>query len=88
MRLPDHVALRRFDDEAVLLNLETGHYHGLDSVGGAYLAALEEHDDLNDAVDALAADYGVPRQRVVDDMREFCHGLRERGLIELDPDET
>ena len=29
IRLPDHVVFRRFPAETVLLNLQTGHYHGV-----------------------------------------------------------
>lgn len=32
--VPDHVVYRAFVDETVVLNLDTGRYHGLNAVGG------------------------------------------------------
>ena len=38
--VPDHVVYREFVNETVVLNLETGTYHGLNPSGGRMLEAL------------------------------------------------
>ncbi len=80
--VPDHVAVRRFSSETVLLNLETGRYHGLDSFGSHFLSALERHADIDLAVQALAPELNVALPRLRSDMLAFCLQLEERGLIE------
>lgn len=87
MRLPSHVAHRRLADETVLLNLESGMYHGLDGVGSDFLQALEAHKTVDAAAAALAHTYGVTGERVRGDMLKFCEGMKQRGLLVLDDDE-
>ncbi len=41
-RMPAHVVYREFPAEVVLLNLQTGRYHGLNPTAGRMLRALEE----------------------------------------------
>jgi hypothetical protein len=45
-RVPEHVVYRTFVNETVVLNLETGAYHGLNPVGGRMLAALDGADSV------------------------------------------
>lgn len=78
----DHVAVRRFSSETVLLNLETGHYHGLDAFGSHFFSALERHADIELACQTLASQLDVELPRVRSDMLAFCLQLEERGLIE------
>lgn len=86
VRLPPHVAVRRLDGETVLLNLQTGAYHGLDAVGTDFLSALEDHETVEAAADDLAGRYEVSTERVRKDIQRFCEGMRERGLMELSGD--
>jgi len=81
------VAVRRFPDETVVLNLATGDYHGLDDTGAAFLEAIETSPDLGAATKALAAAYDVDRDRLRGDLEEFCERLRRRGLIDRVHDE-
>lgn len=81
--LPAHVVYRAFAGETVMLNLETGTYHGLNSTGGRMLQLLERCDSVADAATALAGDYGKRLRDVEDDVRSFCTRLCERGLIEI-----
>jgi hypothetical protein len=83
--VPDHVVYRRFEAETLLLNLKTGHYHGLNPTGGRLLELLKETDGrVGDAVARLAEEYEVAEDDVAPDMAAFCAQLAERGLIEFD----
>lgn len=80
---PAHVAVRRVASETVLLNLETGVYHGLDVLGSDFLSALEDHRTLAAASRALARSYGVSCDRTYEDLERFCRQMADRGLLEL-----
>jgi hypothetical protein len=81
--VPDHVVYREFVNETVVLNLETGTYHGLNPSGGKMLETLGAAATVREAAVTLAAHYGRPLPEIEKDLYEFCLGLREHGLIEL-----
>jgi Coenzyme PQQ synthesis protein D (PqqD) len=83
-RLPEHVVYRSFVNETVVLNLETGRYHGVNPVGGRMLEALERAETVADAVGRLHAEFGdVEGDELERDVCAFCADLLERGLIQL-----
>jgi len=84
VRVPQHVVYRAFVKETVVLNLETGKYHGLNPTGGRMLDVLERAPTVRDAAAQLAQEYGRPGAEIEQDVRELCSDLLERGLIELD----
>jgi PqqD family protein of HPr-rel-A system len=84
VRLPQHVVRRAFPAETVVLNLNTGQYHGLNPTAGRILEVLHESPEVGDAVERLAREYGQPREVLEEDIRQLCSDLLERGLIELD----
>lgn len=83
VRVPHHVVYRNFAAETVVLNLETGRYHGLNPVGGRMLEVLERSPSVERAAVTLAAEYGRPRDEVRADLIRFCEDLSGRGLIEV-----
>lgn len=87
VRLPDHVVYRGFVAETVVLNLQTGKYHGLNPVGGRMLEALQQASSVREAVVVIAAEYGQEEGAVEADVLSFCRDLLERGLIEVQSDE-
>lgn len=82
--IPEHVVYRDFPDETVILNLETGKYHGLNATAARILEVLDSGVLLRDAIDTLASDYEQPRDLIERDVLALCQALRERGLIEQD----
>lgn len=83
VRLPQHVVHRSFVSETVVLNLRTGRYHGLNPTAGKMLDALAEAPTVAATVPRLAGEYGVESPKVESDLLALCHGLLERGLIEI-----
>jgi hypothetical protein len=83
--IPQHVVYRPFVSETVLLNLQTGVYHGINPVGGRMLEALGKAETVRAAAAALAEEFGVPVEQVEQDIVEFCLGLLDRQLIEVTP---
>lgn len=85
IRLSENVVHRSFGAETVLLNLETGQYHGLRGSGGRMLAVLEETGDLDESARRVAAELEHPVEEVRRDMEELCRALTERALVIVEP---
>jgi hypothetical protein len=81
--VPQHVVHRAFPTETVLLNLQTGQYHGLNPTAGRMFETLEETGDPWETVTRLANEFDLPVEVVQRDLGEFCDGLLGRGLLEL-----
>lgn len=86
IKVPQHVVYRSFPAETVVLNLQTGKYHGLNATAGTMLAALERSDSVRVAAAAVAGEYDQPAELIERDMCELCSMLLARGLVELDGD--
>ena len=81
---PD-VLCRVIGNEAVLLNLKTEHYLGLDVVGTRMWTLLQESASIADAFDALAREYEVTPDELRRDIEEFLSELLEHSLVQVDP---
>ncbi|HEY1367417.1 MAG TPA: PqqD family protein [Gaiellaceae bacterium] len=82
LRVPEHVVFRSFASETVVLNLETGTYHGLNPTGGRILELLERTKTVHDASARLAEEYGLELDAAERDVSGFCLDLLDRGLLE------
>jgi hypothetical protein len=83
VRVPEHVVRRDFAAETVVLNLNTGKYHGLNPTAGRMLATLEEVGSVSEAAARISAEFERPLADVERDISEFCASLLERELIEI-----
>jgi hypothetical protein len=83
--IPQHVVFRTFVEETVVLNLESGRYHGLNPTAGRMLELLSELGEVDAVAERVADETGAPTNRVAEDLRAFCSSLAERGLIEVEP---
>ena len=84
VKVPQHVVYRSFPSETVVLNLQTGRYHGLNATAGQMLDVLTRADSVRDAAAELAGTYAQPQDAIERDVCELCASLLERGLIEAD----
>src|SRR5438270_10715231 len=83
-RIPENVVYRDFMHETVILNLQTGKYHGINPTGGRMLRVLERTPRLREAAQVLADDYGLPVEQIQQDLCGFCVELEQRGLLAID----
>ena len=84
--VPSHVVYRSFEGETLLLNLDSGQYHGLNETGGRMLELMKDaHGTVREAISALAEEYGVDAAEIEPDLTAFCRDLADRGLVELVP---
>jgi Coenzyme PQQ synthesis protein D (PqqD) len=86
VRVPQHVVHREFVAETVVLNLNTGVYHGLNPTGGRMLQLLDEIGDVSVVAARLASEYRRPRSEMASDLEDFCRDLLARDLIEAAPE--
>ena len=83
VHIPKHVVYRSFVQETVVLNLQTGRYHGLNKTAGAMLSALETAGSVRGALPLLAETFLEAGDRLEQDLLTFCEDAHQRGLIEL-----
>jgi hypothetical protein len=77
------VLCQDLDGEAVLLNLKTGLYFGLDRVGTRVWQLLASHAVLAEIVDVIAAEYDVPKERCAEDLIALVNEMQEQELVTL-----
>ena len=81
--IPHHVVHRTLASETVLLNIETGHYYGMDEAGGRFFAVLRDAGSVESAVATLTREFDAPPEQIRADMLRYCGELLQHGLIEL-----
>ena len=79
---PD-VMIRIIGDEAMILNLKSELYLGLNPVGTRTWTVLHSAPTIQAAYESLLDEFDVEPQRLREDMDEFLDQLLEQGLIEL-----
>jgi hypothetical protein len=84
VRVPEHVVYRDFADETVILNLESGMYHGLNATAAKMLETLDSGVPVGEAIESMATEFGQPRDVIERDVLALCQALGERGLIAHD----
>jgi hypothetical protein len=82
--VPEGVLFQELDGEAVLLDLATETYYGLDDVGTRMLRVVTSAPTLDDGIASLAAEYDVPAETLRRDVLALVTSMVERGLLELD----
>ena len=81
LSVPPQVMSRLVGDETVLLDLESGIYFGLDSVGKRIWESVSEGNNLGQAVAIIIAEYEVDEEQAQTDVIEFASDLVTRGLL-------
>ena len=77
---PD-VMFRHLNDEAVLLDLKSGTYFGLNDVGARTWQLVLEHGRLSRVLEALLDEYAGAREVVERDLLELAQQLAARKLV-------
>jgi len=81
---PDAV-FRELDGEAVILDLETGLYFGLNEVGARIWQLIEAHGDLRQVFEILRQEFDVADGQLQHDLVTLVEQLREKGLVRVGP---
>lgn len=79
-RLNPEVVRRSFGSETVVLNVETGAYHGVDLVGTRILDGIEAGLTVRQVTADVAEAYAQAPEQVQADVVAFCAALEARGI--------
>jgi hypothetical protein len=86
--IPDDVVFRDLAGEAVILNLASGIYLGLNEVGTRMWNLLAEHGSTEQVLAVLLEEYEVEEATLRQDIEALLHTLSEKGLTVVDPEQT
>ncbi|HEY6507112.1 MAG TPA: PqqD family protein [Vicinamibacterales bacterium] len=75
------VVFRELDGEAVLLNLDSGVYYGLDAVGTRVWALVVEHGTARGVCDQMEKEYAVSPEVLERDVDRLITEMRDKGLL-------
>jgi hypothetical protein len=88
LKIPDGVMFRILGGEAVLLNLASGTYFGLDEVGTRMWQLMSEHGSTDKVVEAMLEEYEVEESLLQRDLDKLVKDLTDNGLVKLDAPEA
>ena len=81
IQLSSDVLVRDRQGEAVLLDLKSQKYFGLDEVGTVIWNLLCEHSRLETVKERLLEEFDVESSRLENDLQRFLHQLETAELI-------
>lgn len=82
---PD-IVFRELDGEAVILNLESGIYFGLDQVGTRIWQLIQEHGALQKVFETMCDEFDVGSDALENDLLELVAELCAKGLVRASPE--
>jgi hypothetical protein len=71
------------ENQSVLLDLQSERYFGLDEVGTRMWKELTTAASIQDAFDALLAEYEVDAERLRQDLQVLLEKLVDHGLVKI-----
>jgi hypothetical protein len=83
VRIREDVVFRKLEGEAVILNLATGTYYGLDAVGTRIWELIQEQGGVDAVLEAMLHKYEVEPARCEQDLLGLLRKLHAKGLIEV-----
>jgi hypothetical protein len=83
VQVPEGVLISKLQDEAVILNLDSERYFGLDDVGTRILTVLTNSESIEAAYESLLAEYNVDRTVLRQDLLALVESLLQQGLVQI-----
>ena len=71
------------EGEAVLLDMESGRYFGLNEVGTSVWVLIKEPRTVSEILKALTQEYNVDEQQLQHDVMAFLEAMNARQLIQV-----
>jgi hypothetical protein len=70
-------------DETVMMDIQNGHYYGLDDIGSDIWKRLESPCRFGALVDALAASYDADRAAIARDVATLVTAMAKHNVVTL-----
>ena len=86
LTVPSDVLISIIDDEAVLLNLKSERYFGLNRTGTTMWTALTTAESIESAYQTLVGTFAVDPETFRHDMSNLVRELIEHDLVEGSPE--
>ena len=77
------LAIADLDEEAVVLDVNSGIYYGLNEVGARVMVLLKEPTSLSDIVNAMLQEYEVEGEQLKRDLMAFLQEMKDQQLIRI-----
>lgn len=81
VRRPPDVVARVVAGEALIVDLKSGHYFGLDPVGTRILELISEKGTFGGILEGVLAEFEVEPDRARADLERLLGQMVERGLV-------
>ena len=82
LKIASDVIFQQLEGEAVLLNMQTATFFGLNPVGTRIWELLSQHGDLETVTTKFCEEYDVTEDQFLSHLSEFIDKLRCKGLVE------
>jgi len=83
VRILDDVLFQELQGEAVLLNLKTGVYLGLDRIGTQIWQLLQADGSLGKVSEVILREYDVTPEKLTRDLVNLVAQMEQQGLVEV-----
>jgi hypothetical protein len=83
VRIPDDVVFRELAGEAVILNLDSSTYFGLDPTGTRIWQLCEIHGSLRGVWEAMQEEFDASSDVLRSDLLAFIDELSAKGLVQV-----
>ena len=83
VRVNDDVLFQELQGEAVLLNLNSGMYFGLDPVGTRIWHLIVEKEQLLEITRSMVAEFDVREEKCAEDVLSLVTKLESQGLVTI-----
>ena len=79
----NEVFANEIDGEAVMMNIQTGKYYGLDEIGSRIWELMEQKIQVKEIIEQLQKEYDVNEQQCKTDVLNLLNELKSNQLIEI-----
>ena len=79
----NEVFASQIDDEVVMMNIQSGKYYGMDTIGSRIWELINEKIQVQQVIDQLIEEYDVSAEQCQNDVLEFLDELNQNKLVEV-----
>jgi len=83
-KIEEHALLQKVGDETVILNLNSGEYFTLDTIGTQMVTQFKEHPDPTQVATRITEEYNVDFDQAHSDLIKLLEEMRAHGLVAKD----